>query len=431
MVQEDCGPKPYFYDAEDTMNTYQLRVALASLSVLEHIKSSRITEQLCRVLGGLETSCEEFVGAYGSLVSLTLKEGGVGDLLVRELLQDSNPFAERCRSLPFEKLDPPLLKAADHDCFALCFVFEEMTPQKLLLEGAARWPDMADMIEKLPGFDRGSSFVIKDARALYDFYKRNGYGFFTRAAAFVYRDKAVSEISCPDPVRLTDLKGYVRQKDAILENTRLFLKGREANNILLYGDKGTGKSSTVKAVLNEFKGEGLKLIEIGKKDMADFYHLCQILAPSPFRFILFLDDISFAKEDDSFTTLKALIEGGIAKRPDNVVIYATSNRRHLVGESFSDRQGDDLHVRDTIEAITSLSDRFGIEIVFEAPQRDEYLHIVEALAHESQLVIDAESLLLLAERFALLKGGRSPRTARQFIASLEAKQLTAAALLQA
>jgi len=232
----------------------------------------------------------------------------------------------------------------------------------------------------------------------------------------------VQEIERPDEVRLSDLKGYERQKNTILNNTKLFLKGKNANNVLLYGDKGTGKSSTVKAILNEFKDKGLKLVEIRKEDLGDFHELCEILGKSPFPFIVFLDDLGFAKEDDSFGTLKAVIEGGIVKRPPNVIIYATSNRRHLIGESFSDREGDDIHVRDTIETITSLSDRFGLEVVFGAPDRDEYIRIVEALCEENGIFMDPEDLSLLAERFALLKGGRSPRTAHQFVLSLLAKR---------
>lgn len=405
------------------MNVYQTRVAISSISVLENIKKQGILEKLFQVLLGLEKGSEEFVESYSSLMSLTLRCGPVTDQLKAEILLDSNIFAKKSQTLPFEKMDPTLLQAVQHDCSVLHELMETMTAEELLQTGAKRFPAMEDIITSLPCFEMGNSFTLTDAKVLYEFYRQNGYGFFTKNSAFVYKDKTIIEIERPDIVRLTDLKGYERQKKTILENTLLFLKGREANNILLYGDKGTGKSSTVKAVFNEFKSQGLKLIEINKDNLSHFHHLCEILSASPFHFILFLDDISFAKEDDSFTALKAIIEGGIVKRPDNVIIYATSNRRHLVGESFSDRQGDDIHVRDTLETITSLSDRFGIEIVFEAPEKDQYLRIVEALAQESELEIDEDSLYLLAERFALLKGGRSPRTARQFITSLAAKQL--------
>lgn len=402
------------------MDPYRMRVALASLCLLENIGSSAPLGRLKRVLEGLEAGCEEFARAWGALVSSTLQEGSLADQLKREMVLDANPFARKSLALPFEKLDKTLVEAAGHDAGLLSSVLEEAAPGRLIEAASNRWPDMAAFFSSLPLFDAGGGLGMKGAKELYDFYRKNGYGFFAVSSAFLYRDKEAAPIACPDPVTLGDLKGYARQKKVILENTRLFLTGKEANNILLYGDKGTGKSSTVKAVFNEFKGDGLKLIEIGKKDMASFHHLCELLKVSPFHFILFLDDISFAREDDNFTALKALIEGGIAKKPENVVIYATSNRRHLIGEKFSDRQGDDIHVKDTIETITSLSDRFGIEIVFESPKKDEYLGIVEALALDAGVGLERENLHILAERFALQKGGRSPRAARQFIASLEA-----------
>ena len=153
-----------------------------------------------------------------------------------------------------------------------------------------------------------------------------------------------------------------------------------------------------------------------------FPQLFQQTLRSPFRFILFLDDLSFSREDRNFAALKAFIEGGLAGKPANLVIYATSNRRHLIRESMADRQGDDVRVRDTLETVTSLSDRFGLEITFSVPDKDEYLYIVEQLADESGLKLDRDELHLLAERFALRRNGRSPRTARQFISQQLAEQ---------
>ena len=235
-------------------------------------------------------------------------------------------------------------------------------------------------------------------------------------------DGSAVPIVHPDAIRLHDLPGYERQKKQVLQNTRAFLDGRNANNILLYGDKGTGKSSTVKAVANEFADRGLKIIQMEPRHIPCFPQLFQQTLRSPFRFILFLDDLSFSREDRNFAALKAFIEGGLAGKPANLVIYATSNRRHLIRESMADRQGDDVRVRDTLETVTSLSDRFGLEITFSVPDKDEYLYIVEQLADESGRKLDRDELHLLAERFALRRNGRSPRTARQFISQQLAEQ---------
>ena len=235
-------------------------------------------------------------------------------------------------------------------------------------------------------------------------------------------DGSGAPIVHPDAIRLRELPGYERQKQQILKNTLAFLDGREANNILLYGDKGTGKSSTVKAVVNEYADRGLKIIEMSPRHITCFPKIFAETLRSPFRFIVFLDDLSFSREDDNFAALKAFIEGGLAGKPSNLVIYATSNRRHLIRETFADREGDEVRVRDSLETVTSLSDRFGLEITFSVPDKDEYLYIVDQLAAESGLTLPAEQLHLLAERFALRRNGRSPRTARQFISQQLAEQ---------
>ncbi len=175
-------------------------------------------------------------------------------------------------------------------------------------------------------------------------------------------------------------------------------------------------------MVNEYAERGLKIIEMSPRHITCFPRLFAETLRSPFRFIVFLDDLSFSREDDNFAALKAFIEGGLAGKPSNLVIYATSNRRHLIRETFADREGDEVRVRDSLETVTSLSDRFGLEITFSVPDKDEYLYIVDQLAAESGLTLAGEQLHLLAERFALRRNGRSPRTARQFISQQLAEQ---------
>ena len=253
------------------------------------------------------------------------------------------------------------------------------------------------------------------------FFRKQGTGLFARCPGSTWVGESekyplgLRGIREPDPIRLEDMVLYERERGALVENTRRLLDGRQACNILLYGDKGTGKSSTVKAVANEYADRGLKIIQMSPRHITCFPKLFEQTLRSPFRFIVFLDDLTFDREDDNFAALKAFIEGGLAGKPSNLVIYATSNRRHLIRESMADRQGDDVRVRDTLETVTSLSDRFGLEITFSVPDKDEYLYIVEQLADESGLALERDELHLLAERFALRRNGRSPRTARQFI----------------
>ena len=257
--------------------------------------------------------------------------------------------------------------------------------------------------------------------ALRDYHRRNGCGCFAAHRAFLWRDGAMLPVEHPDPIRLSNLKGYEYQRRIAVDNTRAFLDGFEANNMLLYGDRGTGKSSTVKALLNEYAGQGLRMIEMPKEYLRQLPDLTGHLAAVPMKFIVFIDDLSFSDNDDSFAALKAVLEGGLASRPDNVVIYATSNRRHLLRESFSARQGDEVHHADTVQEAVSLSDRFGITLTFLMPDKQRFLEIVEQIAADRGLDVDRQTLLNAAERWALERGARSPRYARQFIADAQAK----------
>jgi predicted AAA+ superfamily ATPase len=227
----------------------------------------------------------------------------------------------------------------------------------------------------------------------------------------------------PDPVRLADLSGYEDQRSVVIANTLAFLEGKAANNLLLYGDRGTGKSATVKAVCREYLEKGLRLLELRKEDMAELPALLEYTASRGLRFIIFIDDLAFENLDDSFTSLKGLLEGGVETRPSNTVIYATSNRRHFVKERLSDRpagpgQGlaPDAEVRsfDTMQEQLSLSDRFGLTVIFTAPSQEEYLSIACFIAERRGLKPD-ELLRQNALRWEKWFNGRSPRTASQFV----------------
>ena len=189
--------------------------------------------------------------------------------------------------------------------------------------------------------------------------------------------------------------------------------------MLLYGDCGTGKSSTVKAIANEYAPQGLRLIELKKKQLHELPTIVETVSRNPLKFIIFIDDLSFTEDDDDFAALKAILEGSVSSSAANLVIYATSNRRHLVRETFSARQGDEIHFKDTMQELLSLSDRFGLTVTFQKPDKKTFLEVVSSLAKQYELEMPKDELDMKAEAFALARGGRSPRVAKQFIEYLK------------
>ena len=245
-----------------------------------------------------------------------------------------------------------------------------------------------------------------------------GYGIYSNNIMFTYDKGKVVPVKYPDNIRLSSHIGYEGERKRIIDNTYAFIKGKPAANVLLYGDAGTGKSSTVKAIVNEYANEGLRMIEVRKGDLLEIPKLIQELANNPLKFILFIDDLSFSKNNEEIGALKAILEGSVTAKTSNVVIYATSNRRHLVQESFSERQGDDIHRNETIQEQISLSDRFGLSICFSKPNKKEYLDIIHGLLEEYK-VKKIENVDMLAEQHAMSRGGRSGRIARQFVEYLK------------
>jgi predicted AAA+ superfamily ATPase len=274
-----------------------------------------------------------------------------------------------------------------------------------------------DFISKLPQWSSDGG-ILDDSNvinSLSQYYKENGCGIFARYGALRWRHGALHGVENPDTVHISGLKGYEYERSVVVDNTLQFLDGNTANNMLLYGDRGTGKSSTVKAVSNEFRSRGLRIIEVPKDNIADFSGIIEKIADLPLYFIIFIDDLSFESDDDNYTALKAVLEGGLAARPKNTVIYATSNRRHFVKESFSEREGDDVHAADAMQEKLSLADRFGITVTFSSPDQKLYLNIVDRLADDIGLEVGRETLERGALQWALLYNGRSPRTARQYV----------------
>lgn len=263
-----------------------------------------------------------------------------------------------------------------------------------------------------------------------DFYKiyfehiknidKKGYGIFYNNNMFVLDDrKNIIAVKNKDNQDIKKLYGYEIERNKVLSNTKILIEGKKANNILLYGDAGTGKSSTVKAVANFFKDEGLRLIEIKKNQLHFITDIIEKLSCSPLKFIIFIDDLTFSSNDDIFSYLKAILEGGVNSFPNNIAVYVTSNYRHLIKENFTDRTGDDIHIEDTIQQIMSLTNRFGMIITFQRPGRDLFKEIVLSYAKENNIKTDKEELIKQAEAYAIRSAGRSPRVAKQFIELLK------------
>lgn len=254
------------------------------------------------------------------------------------------------------------------------------------------------------------------------FYRDYGVGMLGLHKAFrIGQDKngeaVIEPITCTEHVHLDDLVGYERQKKKLIDNTLSFVNGQAANNVLLFGDAGTGKSSSIKAIMNEFYAKGLRLIEVYKHQFKDLPKIIAQIKNRNYKFIIYMDDLSFEEFEIEYKYLKAVIEGGLETKPDNVLIYATSNRRHLIKESFDDVKDykPELHSSDTVQEKLSLVARFGVTIYFGAPEKQEYDDIVVTLARKAGIEMDTDALLLEAGRWELNHGGRSGRCAQQFI----------------
>lgn len=274
----------------------------------------------------------------------------------------------------------------------------------------------------LPGFAHGALQLKETYLHRAQNIGRYGYGIYAKHRMFfVDAQGRIAPVHHPDTTRMEDLIDYQRERQAVVDNTKALLAGRPAANILLTGDAGTGKSSTVKAVANALWEQGLRIVEVRKDQLHSIPQVLDELSGNPLKFIVFIDDLSFLKDDDNFNALKAALEGSVTAKSKNVVIYATSNRRHIIKETFSGREGDDVHRNDTMQELISLSERFGKHITFSKPDKATFLHIVHHLAHENGVQMPDGQLELLAERFALERGGRSARLARQFIDSLLAE----------
>lgn len=388
------------------MNFNQLNTALSSISLYNGVLEENVFQKLISFLR-LPKDTDEFlkVKSYSDFVSSLYEQGcDLGEYIENALRCDDNVYV---RSFAAGREIPKLMS----DCFErelkIFSALTEISPDD--------FTRFIGIDAALPQFYNTKKDFTKIIPTSLKNAHKFGYGIYAKYGMFRLDNKGeLTPVLSPDPIKLSSLVGYEDERRQVLENTRGLLKGLPSANVLLCGDAGTGKSSTVKAVANELYSEGIRLIEVRKDQLSYLPHIMGEIAHNPLKFIIFVDDLSFSPDDDGFSSLKAILEGSAAAKTPNAVIYATSNRRHIIKETFTAREGDEIHRRDTIEETLSLSARFGLTVLFAKPNKQLYLKIVRTLAEENGIEVNDE-LDIKAEAFALSKGGRSARTAGQFI----------------
>ena len=353
--------------------------------------------------------------------SLTCERAGAGDGSVNSLAKNDFKVFKQFFDYDFTLIE----EALDIDLFTTITNYKAVPKRERVYNKTVsqKVQEISSLMEKAK--DENDIFDI-----ITNYYKEYGVGMFAINRAFRIKNNGNGVEFCPinnaDKIKLDDLIGYEIQKKQLRENTEAFVKGKSANNVLLYGDSGTGKSSSVKALLNEYYDDGLRMIEIYKYQFRDLSEVISKIKVRNYRFIIYIDDLSFEDDEIEYKFLKAVIEGGVETRPDNILIYATSNRRHLIKETWNDRNdmeyNGEIHRSDTVEEKLSLSSRFGILINYATPSRQEFRDIVEGIAkRHPEITLSKDELMDEARKWELRHGGISGRTAQQFINYISAK----------
>ncbi len=393
-----------------------LRIALKGICAYRGICKTALMERVSALLDAIAAGRgEDAVSDYIEVFHQLRQAGcaGLGDWLEERLRYDESPYpllAERFGS------DPALENAARRDVETLTLLAELDCDRLIDAIKALLGAEYQSLLSNLPRWKAGAPF---DFAGLTAFYRAHGAGIFARYRAFFWERGELLPIPEPDAPGERELLGYELQREAVVANTRALLEGHPVNNVLLYGDSGTGKSATVKSLLAVEGFDDLRIIELQKEGLTDMPSLIRQLRPRRQKFILFIDDLAFDQDDRTYSVLKTILEGGLEPRPANVAVYATSNRRNLVRQTFSDRAGDEVDASETIQEKTALADRFGLRVAYLPLNKPEFLDLVEGLADREGVALEREDLRARAVRWEARHPGRTPRTARQFIASLK------------
>lgn len=354
--------------------------------------------------------------------SITCEKIGANDGSVNHFARNDFSAIKNLFEYDFSEIE----KSLGIDCFTQISNYRAIEKKELMYN-----KNVSEKVQALSSRMEQARDVEGFFTAVTEFYRDYGVGMFGLNKAFRIQDRTDSKlvflpINNMDKVMLSDLVGYEIQKKKLVDNTRAFVEGKKANNVLLFGDSGTGKSTSIKAIVNGFYDQGLRMIEIYKHQFKDLSNVIAAVKNRNYKFIIYMDDLSFEEFEIEYKFLKAVIEGGVETKPDNILIYATSNRRHLIRETWSDRndvqQDEGMHRSDTMQEKLSLVNRFGVTINYSKPSQKEYFDIVIHLAAKSGIKMSEDELKAEANKWELSHGGISGRTAQQFIYYLQGKE---------
>ena len=436
MHFEELQRKPVclsFWEIINTRNEFMKTTKLFIYRDLE--KDWSFTKMMEIAYGCVDTTEEDMIKLIGNILEVSEHMGFKGNLwnnyIAYMIVNSQNPFSLACERRGFMdgsindvvlydiSVFIKLLKTdLNNTILSILSNFTNNNEQESYYNKRIR-NSIISLADRLSKIEDEKEFQY----VLCDFYREHGVGNLGLFKAFRINHPASTDMATIEPIvsvehiYLNDLIGYEIQKKKLVDNTEAFIKGKKANNVLLFGDSGTGKSSSIKAILNEYYDRGLRMIEVYKHQFKDLSAIINQIKDRNYKFIIFMDDLSFEEFEIEYKYLKAIIEGGLEKRPDNVLIYATSNRRHLVREKFSDKEerDDDLHSRDTVQEKLSLSARFGVSIYYGSPDKKQFNEIIKGLAKKNNIEMDEEKLLLEANKWEVSHGGLSGRNAKQFI----------------
>ncbi len=397
------------------MNFKHMLAALQGITAYQDLLEQPVLSRALRLaacaahgdgLGGLE--------AYTSLFYQLRQAGheGLGSWLAQALRWSEGPYPLLCQA---GGRDPALEQAARMDVSAFALLASVDCDKWLARLAQLLGSDYQGVLTGLPRWHAGVPFSFE---ALTQAYRQEGAGLLARYRAFCWQGGELIPVSHPDCPSQDELLGYHHQRELVARNTQALLAGKAVNDVLLYGESGTGKSATVKSLLTLPGSEQLRLIQADKQELDGLPTLIRTLEGRRQKFILFIDDLAFDQDSMAYSVLKTILEGGVARRPDNVAIYATSNRRHLVRQSMAQRAGDEVDRAEAIRETTSLADRFGLRVLFQGLDKGAYLALVEELAARHQVGLPTEELHRQAIAWERLHGGQTPRSALQFVRSL-------------